>query len=196
MAEEFRIPGLDKVVPKWGQLNKEMAESVELLLAISKEGQKVSSSFKLVDSIKGFETFENKAKASIKGVSTAYKGLNQQQQAQLKAYKDQNSAALNLAAAQKKEAVETEKLKLKRSELLKQSKQQAREELGLVSAYEKVVRKMNQAGKSVQNLNAKRLSGKKLTDSEQKELKQSTLQFRKYQKAVLVADAAALNAFG
>ncbi len=48
---------------------------------------------------------------------------------------------------------------------------------------------MNQAGKSVQNLNAKRLSGQNLSKKEQRELRKSTLQFRKYQKAVLGADA-------
>jgi hypothetical protein len=59
----------------------------------------------------------------------------------------------------------------------------------LLSAYDKIVAKMNKAGKAVQNLNAKRLSGQKLSDKEQRELKQSTIEFRKYQDAVLKADA-------
>ena len=47
---------------------------------------------------------------------------------------------------------------------------------------------MNKVSKVVQDLNAKRAQGKKLTDKEQRELKQSTAEFRKYQAAVLKAD--------
>lgn len=48
---------------------------------------------------------------------------------------------------------------------------------------------MNEAGKVVQNLTAKKLAGKGLSDVEQKELRESSVQFTRYQKAVLGADA-------
>lgn len=48
---------------------------------------------------------------------------------------------------------------------------------------------MNAAGKVVQNLNAKKLSGEKLSRKEQIALKKSTAEFSKYNRAVLGADA-------
>ena len=188
IAEEFKIPGLSTSITEFGQLNAEIAKTVTALLNVSKEGVKVSTSFKSVGDVKGLQNFEKTAKASITGVNSAYKRLNEQQQAQLKILKDQQRASLSLAAAERDEAVQVEKLKLKRQELTKESKRQAKEELGLVSAYDKVVAKMNKAGKAVQNLNAKRLSGQKLTDKEQRELKQSTIEFTKYQDADIKTD--------
>ena len=59
----------------------------------------------------------------------------------------------------------------------------------LASEYQKLVAKMNLAGKSVQNLTAKQAQGIKLSNKEQLELKQSSRQFALYQKSVLKADA-------
>lgn len=53
---------------------------------------------------------------------------------------------------------------------------------------------MNEAGKTVQNLTAKKLQGIKLSNKEQVELNQSTLAFQKYNKAVVGADAS-INRF-
>src|SRR5690606_34326721 len=59
----------------------------------------------------------------------------------------------------------------------------------LSSEYQKAVAKMNAAATSLQNLNTKKLLGKKLSDVEQQELKQSTAEFNKYHTAVTGADA-------
>lgn len=58
----------------------------------------------------------------------------------------------------------------------------------LLSIYERLVSNMNNAGRSVQNLNAKRAQGIKLSKSEQRELNSSTARFNRYKKAVDVAD--------
>lgn len=126
----------------------------------------------------------------MQGVSSAYKGLNEAQQAHVKALQDEQRASLNLAKAEKSQTLETAKLTIKKQQLTKASKQAALEELGLLSAYDKVVKKMNEAGKSVQNLTAKKLQGIKLSDKEQLELRQSTIEFTKYRKAVIGADNA------
>lgn len=59
----------------------------------------------------------------------------------------------------------------------------------LSTEYQKLVVRMNQAGRAKQNLVAKQAQGINLSNKEQKELKQSSLDFKRYQKAVLKADA-------
>ena len=59
----------------------------------------------------------------------------------------------------------------------------------LSTEYQKLVTRMNQAGNSLQSLTAKKAQGVKLSNKEQAELKQSQIQFKKYQAAVLKADA-------
>ena len=58
----------------------------------------------------------------------------------------------------------------------------------LLSVYERLTAGMNKVGRTVQNLNAKRAQGIKLSNAEQRELKQSTARFNKYKTAVDVAD--------
>lgn len=58
----------------------------------------------------------------------------------------------------------------------------------LSSEYQKLVVKMNQAGRVVQNLTAKKESGVRLSNKEQQELKQSQREFYKYNRAVLKSD--------
>ena len=57
----------------------------------------------------------------------------------------------------------------------------------LSQEYTKLVNKMNEAGKSVQNLTAKKAQGKRLSDLEQKELTQSTIKFTRYNQAVMTS---------
>ncbi|MHB1106561.1 MAG: phage tail tape measure protein [Lutibacter sp.] len=71
----------------------------------------------------------------------------------------------------------------------KQTKEAAILSSKLSSEYAKLVIKMNQAASSIQSLIAKKLQGIELSNKEQQELKESQLQFAKYQRAVLGADA-------
>ncbi|WP_428743241.1 tape measure protein [Tenacibaculum sp.] len=59
----------------------------------------------------------------------------------------------------------------------------------LSTEYQKLVVRMNQAGNAVQNLTAKQAQGVRLSNQEQKELKQSQAEFTKYRNAVVKADA-------
>lgn len=94
-----------------------------------------------------------------------------------------------LIDARSKSNIEIQKNRLETSILNRQNKQAAILSSKLSSEYQKLVVRMNRAGSSVQNLTAKKLQGIKLSNKEQSELKQSQLQFAKYQKAVLGADA-------
>ena len=58
----------------------------------------------------------------------------------------------------------------------------------ITTEYQKLVIKMNQAGRSVQNLTAKKAQGIRLSNAEQKELKQSERDFKRYNRAVIKAD--------
>jgi len=59
----------------------------------------------------------------------------------------------------------------------------------ITTEYQKLVVKMNQAGRSVQNLTAKKEQGIRLTKREQTELRRSEKDFKKYNRAVIKADA-------
>ena len=59
----------------------------------------------------------------------------------------------------------------------------------ITTEYQKLVVKMNQAGRSVQNLTAKKEQGVRLTKREQTELRRSEKDFKKYNRAVIKADA-------
>lgn len=58
----------------------------------------------------------------------------------------------------------------------------------LATEYQKLVARMNKAGRVVQNLTAKKESGVRLSNKEQRELKQSQREFKRYNRAVLRAD--------
>ena len=59
----------------------------------------------------------------------------------------------------------------------------------LSSEYQKLVVRMNQTGRVVQNLTAKKEQGLRLTRKEQAELKRAQREFTKYNRAVIKADA-------
>ena len=110
-----------------------------------KTGVKVGASFKSVGDVKGLQNFEKTAKASITGVNSAYKRLNEQQQAQVKILQAQQRASLALTAAERKEAIEVEKLILKKQALTKANKDAAKVELGLATDAEKAANRASKA---------------------------------------------------
>ncbi|WP_372938532.1 tape measure protein [Seonamhaeicola sp.] len=81
------------------------------------------------------------------------------------------------------------KQRFETTERNKQIKASAILSSSLATEYQKLVVRMNQAGSSVQNLTAKQAQGIKLSNKEQAELKQSQIEFKKYQTAVTQADA-------
>lgn len=86
-------------------------------------------------------------------------------------------------------AKELAKSKFEQQQLNKANREAAVLSSRLATEYQKLVVRMNQAGRAKQNLVAKQAQGIQLSNKEQVELKQSTLEFAKYQKAVLKADA-------
>ena len=87
-----------------------------------------------------------------------------------------------------KAAQATKKLTKEKADEVRKTQKATEVSAKLGREYNILTAKMNAASKVVQDLNAKKLQGKKLSDVEQRELKQSTKDFQRYQKAVLGAD--------
>lgn len=111
------------------------------------------------------------------------------------AYKEQDRAEKNLIASIERKKIATEStnraLIKERFELQQQNK--AVKEAAILSSklateYQKLQVKYNQSAATVQSLNAKRLQGIQLSKAEQTQLKKSTADFQRYQKAILGAD--------
>lgn len=149
--------------------------------------------------------------ASVKKLATEYDYLKEQQKKQLQSLRDlevqgkQNTAEYKRAERTYKNVTQRlyevdNAIKKLNPSTQKQSVENnllnkiLRENAVLLStesnAYQKLVVKMNQVGRVVQSLTAKKESGVKLTKTEIKQLATAETYFKKYQQAVLKADAA------
>lgn len=152
--------GLDKLYVK-------LKESHDLINLMSQSGIKFNS---------------GGAAKNIKDIAVATDDYKKQLLSLEQAEKRQFQATNEINAAIQKRRFETKQLN-------DQTKQAATLSSALASEYQKLVVKMNQAASVVQNLNAKRLQGNQLSKIEVAQLKKSEIEFARYQKAVLGADA-------
>ena len=182
--------------------NKEINKTVESTKKLSQAQKKAVA---LTE--KALKSKEKERLAEIqlqKARETAFKKydatLTKSQKAREKQVNAESRVRERLSSQLKKETREREKQVNKESRLRDRLKAQRQKEIvqtqkaaeiskKLGREYNILTGKMDKVGKVVQDLNAKKLQGKKLSDSEQVELKQSTAQFKRYQKAVLGADA-------
>jgi TP901 family phage tail tape measure protein len=149
----------------------------------------------------------DKAATSLSKLNTEYKKIPSEylkamqdqeklEQQRLKTQKQAIGISKSLSAQKAKETAQekknTNEIKSKiptLRQLVTINKQNTVANEKLSRSYLVLVDKMNKVSKVVQDLNAKKAQGQKLSDKEQAELKQSTQQFSKYQSAVLKADA-------
>ena len=171
----------------YSELTAEVSEAVSVFKTYQKTNQKLPSEY--LNSLKKLKEVQeqyNKAIATANGKQKEYTATKKEE-ARL------NNATLaaktKLSQASSKEAQELARLRFETQQQNKATREASVLSSALSTEYQKLVVKMNQASRTVQNLNAKKLQGKKLSDVEQVELKQSSLLFTKYQKAVLGADA-------
>jgi len=182
--------------------NKEIKKTVESTKKLSQAQKKAVA---LTE--KALKSKEKERLAEIqlqKARETAFKKydatLTKSQKAREKQVNAESRVRERLSSQLKKETREREKQVNKESRLRDRLEAQRQKEIvqrqkaaevskKLGREYNILTGKMDKVGKVVQDLNAKKLQGKKLSDAEQIELKQSTAEFKKYQKAVLGADA-------
>ena len=164
------------------EINGKLQKTIENVLAINDAALKVGKNFFNVKSPQGLNE-------SLKTNKTYVQQLN----AELTQRKALEKALENQLAKNKlTESQLNAELVKSRFEL--QQRNKSVKEAAILSSklsteYQKLVVKMNQAGATVQNLNAKRLQGNKLTKQEATQLRTSEIAFKKYQAAVLGADA-------
>ena len=127
----------------------------------------------------------NEAKASKARESQIKKESDLRERLRTQRNKEEKDNLRNLQKA----AQATKKLAKEKADEVRKTQKAAEMSAKLGREYNKLTAKMNASSKVVQDLNAKKLQGKRLSDVEQKELKQSTRDFLRYQKAVLGADA-------
>lgn len=156
-----------------GQLN----EINDKIITISKNTRAVSDGFSKIKTPSGVNSALKETSGNIEQVNALYK--------------QQDSLEKNLinTQAKKKLAIEsTNKALIKERFELQQQNKLVKEAVILSSRYstelQKATAQRNKLARTIQDLNVKRNLGNKLSDKEQKELKQSTAQFEKYDKAI------------
>ena len=145
------------------------------------------------------ESFELMKKFSVTTDKTEFVRLNNKQievsNKAAKAYEDQGKALAKVDEERQKSMTsllrttnklqnvntETNKQNIQAKETLKQQNREIRLNLTFMG---QLINKRDKARKSVQEFQAQLALGKKLSDQEQRELKQSTKEFQKYDKAV------------
>lgn len=166
------------------QLQNEIDKLTGQLVAVNSEIVKISKSTREVgDGFRKIKT-PNKVNDSLKKTAGNIETINA-------LYKQQDSLEKNLINTQAKQklAVEgTNKAYIKSRFELQQQNKLVKDAAVLGSNYANLLQKTivlrNREAKTIQNLNLKKELGNKLSDREQKELKQSTTAFNKYDKAI------------
>jgi len=175
-----------KITETWKNLTKEISKTVDELKEFNKNNQKLPSDYlKSLEQLKTVQKEYEEALAKVNGTHKQYVANLKEEQ---RINKLLQSTKAKLEKATSKEAKELNKLRIELAALNKAQKQDAILTSKMTTEYQKLVVRMNQAGASVQSLNAKKAQGSALSKSEQIELKRSTKDFNRYQNAVLKAD--------
>ena len=163
-------------------INAKLKQTIENVLAINEAALKVKKNAFDIKTPKGLnenlranKTYVNQLNAELKERQRLEQALERQVERNRQA---QSKVAKELA----KERFETRQRNktIKETVILSSN---------LSTEYQKLVVRMNQAGRAVQNLVAKQSQGIKLSKKEQVQLKRTEQEFKKYQFAVRKADA-------
>lgn len=181
MANEIHI--IDEVSGGLGKLDKQLVEINTKILAISKSMRSMPKQF-----------FDTKTPKQVNDVIAERSKRTEQLNT---AVKEQDRVERTLITQLERNKLATEstnralvKSRFERQQTIKTIKEETILNSKLATEYQKLVTRMNKAGRVVQNLTAKKESGVRLSNKEQRELKQSQREFSKYNRAVLKADAA------
>ena len=185
------------------KLAKSLEPGLEKLKQYILEFDKLSKSYKVspnqtefIKTLKQEQELLKKAEGTKKAAVQVERELIKAQQDKIRADKlaiDLQNKKLVLE--NKKQAVIKKSTKLTAEERLelqrlnKSTKEAAILGSRFSSEYEKLTVKMNRAARSVQNLTAKKLQGNNLSKKEQDQLKRSEAAFKKYNAAIIGADA-------
>ena len=185
------------------KLAKSLEPGLEKLKQYILEFDKLSKAYKVspnqtefIKTLKQEQELLRKAEGTKKAAVQVERELIKAQQDKLRA--DKLSIDLQnkkLVLENKKQAVVKRNTKLTAEERLelqrlnKSTKEAAILGSRFSSEYEKLTVKMNRAARSVQNLTAKKLQGNNLSKKEQDQLRKSQAAFKKYNAAVIGADA-------
>ena len=185
------------------KLAKSLEPGLEKLKQYILEFDKLSKAYKVspnqtefIKTLKQEQELLKKAEGTKKAAVQVERELIKAQQDKLRADKlaiDLQNKKLVLE--NKKQAVVKRNTKLTAEERLelqrlnKSTKEAAILGSRFSSEYEKLTVKMNRAARSVQNLTAKKLQGNNLSKKEQDQLRKSQAAFKKYNAAVIGADA-------
>jgi TP901 family phage tail tape measure protein len=164
------------------ELNGKLNQTINNVLAINDAALKLGKNFFNIKSPQGL----NEALNSNKNIVSQLNVELTQRKALEKALASQLAKNKLVESDLNRELV---KQRFETQQLNKSVKEAAILSSHLATEYQKLVVKMNQAGSTIQNLNAKRLQGNKLTKAEAEQLRKSEIAFKRYQQAVLGADA-------
>lgn len=187
---EKQVNDLEKA---FADLRREVSQAVDVLQDYKKTTQKLPSDYlNSLNKIKDAQEQYNKTISRANGELEQYAANKKEEQRINKALL---TAKAKLNQSTSKEAQELAKLRFETNQQNRATREAATLSSKLATEYQKLVVKMNQAGRSKQNLTAKQAQGIKLTDKEQKELIQSSIQYDRYRKAVMKADESIDNHF-
>lgn len=187
---EKQVNDLEKA---FADLRREVSQAVDVLQDYKKTTQKLPSDYlNSLNKIKDAQEQYNKTISRANGELEQYAANKKEEQRINKALL---TAKAKLNQSTSKEAQELAKLRFETNQQNRATREAATLSSKLATEYQKLVVKMNQTARVVQNLNAKKLQGIKLTDKEQKELIQSSIQYDRYRKAVMKADESIDNHF-
>lgn len=171
---------------KWGDdYNKEVQKAIDKNKEFLASIKGYSDVLKSIKDVKTNEQFREAKQREIKVLNQA--SIVWKEQAQLENTLISTMRRRELATESTNRALVKERFELQ--QVNKNVKQAAILSSALSTEYQKLTVRLNQAGQVVQNLNAKKLQGIKLTQAEQVQLKKSSAEFQRYQRAVLGADA-------
>ena len=170
----------------WQELADEIDKTVTALEEYNKTGGSTPSAYlNGLNKLKAVQDAYNDSVRNAISIQSEYTAELKEQK-RISNAKLQYQAKLNQATG--KEATELARLRFELQQTNKHTKDSSILQSRLATEYQKLEIKMNRAGRTVQNLTAKREAGTQLSNKEQKELKESTREFEKYQKAILKAD--------
>ena len=178
---------VDEVTKAWEKLAKTISGTVDVVENYKKTTSKLPSDYlNNINKIKEAQDKQNTSTAAAIKIQTQLAAEEKESARQKNALVTANA---KLNASTSKNAQELAKARFELAESNKRVKDAAILSSKLAGEYQKLAIKLKVVSTRIQDLNAKRLQGKKLTDKEQAELRQSIVLYAKYNTAIRGADA-------
>ena len=176
MANDFKKP-IQEIQSELLSIEKQLAINLKQVLDISKAARDLSTSFKDIKTPSGVNR-------QLKETTDNTEQLN----AVLKEQDRLEKSLISTQAKQKLSTESTNKARIQATYELQQQNKLVKEATVISSRYSTQLQKStairNKLARTIQDLNLKKELGNKLSDKEQKELKQSTKEFNKYDNAI------------